>query len=54
MLQPGFEYSHLLTTLKLYAFETISTLIVIVLLLDFATKELRPVIKRIRDFFRSP
>jgi hypothetical protein len=50
----GFDYSQFLTALKLYAFETITTVVVIVLLLDFAIKELRPAIKRIWEFFHSP
>jgi len=50
----GFDYSQFLTALKLYTFETISTAIVIVLLVDFALKEIRPALKRIRDFFHSP
>ncbi len=49
----GLDYGQFLTALKLYAFETITTIVVIVLLLDFAIKELRPALRRIRDFFSS-
>jgi hypothetical protein len=50
----GFDYSQFLTAFKLYAFETITSIIVIVLLIDFAIKELRPALRRIRDFFHAP
>lgn len=49
-----FDYPQFLTTLKLFAFETITTVVVIVLLLDFAIKELQPALKNIFQFFKSP
>jgi hypothetical protein len=54
VFQPGFDYSQFLTALKLHAFETITTLIILILLVDFALKEIRPALKRIRDFFHAP
>jgi hypothetical protein len=50
----SFDYSQFLNAFKLYVFETISTVVVIILLLDFAIKELRPALKRIWEFFHSP
>jgi hypothetical protein len=48
-----FDYPQFLTALKLYFFETISTIVVMVLLVDFAIKELRPALRRIADFFST-
>jgi uncharacterized protein with GYD domain len=45
-----FDYPGFLTSLKLYSFETISTIVILVLLIDFAIKELRPALKRIAEF----
>ena len=54
MFPHGFDYSQFLTAIKLHAFETISTLVILVLLVDFALKEIRPALKRIRAFFHAP
>jgi len=48
------RYSHFLLQLKLYAFETISTIIVLVLLADFAIKEIHPIIKAIWMLLHAP
>jgi len=48
------RYSHFLLQLKLYAFETISTIIVLVLLADFAIKEIHPILKAIWGLLHAP
>jgi hypothetical protein len=47
---PEFDYQQFLISLKIYAVETISTVVALVLLLDLAIKELLPALKRIGDF----
>ena len=42
-----FDFHRFLLCVKLYAFETISTIIVLALLFDFAVTELRPIIWRV-------
>ncbi len=48
------SYEEILLKAKLYAFETISTLVVIGLLLDFAIKELQPVIHSLWHLLHAP
>lgn len=54
MSKRRFDYHQFLTSFKLYAFETITTVVIIVLLVDFAIKELHPAVERIWQFFHSP
>ena len=51
MAHPEFDYQQFLISLKIYAVETISTVVALVLLLDLAIKELRPALKRIGAFW---
>ena len=44
----------LLLKIKLCAFETISTIVVLVLLIDFAIKELHPILRSTWNLLRSP
>lgn len=53
MSDPGNNYQQFLTSLKIYAVETVSTVVALVLLLDLAIKELRPALKRIGEFWDS-
>ena len=48
------RYPELLAQIKLCAFETISTIVVLVLFAQFALHEIRPAINAIFTFFRSP
>ncbi|MFY9744247.1 MAG: hypothetical protein WA252_20300 [Candidatus Sulfotelmatobacter sp.] len=48
------RYPHLLLQIKLYAFETVSTIVVLVLLADFAIKELQPIVRSIMTLWQSP
>jgi hypothetical protein len=48
------RYPELLAQIKLYAFETISTIVVLVLFAQFALHEIRPAINAIFNYFRSP
>jgi hypothetical protein len=48
------RYSQFLLQLKLYAFETISTAIVLVLLVDFAIKEIHPIVAAIWKMLHAP
>jgi hypothetical protein len=48
------RYHEFLLQLKLYAFETISTIVVLVLLADFAIKEIHPIIRSIWNLLRAP
>jgi hypothetical protein len=50
----SFDYHQFLITLKLYVFETITTIVIILLLLDFAIKELYPIFEHIRHLFHTP
>jgi len=49
----GFDYSLFLSTFKRYAFETISTVLVTVSMVELAVRELEPAIKRILKCFRA-
>jgi hypothetical protein len=48
------RYPELLAKIKLYVFETISTVVVLALFTQFALHEIRPAINAIFSFFRSP
>ena len=48
------RYSRFLLQLKLHAIETVTTLVVLALLVDFAIKELHPIVASIRNVLRSP
>ena len=54
MPNPRGRYSRFLLQLNLYAFETISTVIVLVLLVDFAIKEIHPILKAIWNLLDAP
>ena len=49
-----FNYHRFLVSLKLHIFETITAIVVIIWLMDFAIKETRPALERIVQFFHSP
>lgn len=48
------RYPELLAQIKLYVFETISTIVVLVLFPQFALHEIRPAINAVCSLFRSP
>lgn len=54
MAQQRSRYSQFLVELKLNAFETVSTLVVLVLLADFALKEIMPIMQAVLHLFHAP
>ena len=50
----AFDYPHFLSVIKSYVVETVAAFGFLVWLMDTAIKELRPALKRIFQYFRSP